>query len=73
MGDLIMNFNLSVNQWVLIIILIAGLLICIPGVGEAVSVYIGIDYHLSEPVSIMLFGLSLVLVAGFVRKNLPRK
>ena len=68
-----MNFNLSLTQWVLIFIIFTGLYIGIPGVSEAVSVYIGMDYHFSEPVSMLLFGCGLVFITGVARKNLLRE
>lgn len=68
-----MNFTLSLTQWILIIIFFIGLYIGIPAASEAVGVYIGINYRLPEPVSMLLFGSGMVCIAGFARKNLLRK
>jgi len=68
-----MKRKFSRTRWVLIIIFFVGLCIGIPGVSEAVGAYIGTDYHLPEPASMLLFGLSLVCIAGLGRQSLLKK
>ena len=73
LGNLIVKLKFSRTRWVLIIIFFVGSCFGIPGVSEAVGAYIGTDYHLSEPASLLLFGCCMVCIAGFGRKNLLRK
>ena len=68
-----MKLKLPLTKLALAIIFFAGLFMGIPGVSEAFGDFIGTEYHIPEPVSMLLFGLGLVWIAGFGRKNLIKK
>ncbi len=68
-----MNFNISLTQWVLMIIFFTGLCIGISGASEAIGAYVGMDYRLPEPVFMLIFGCGMVCIAGLGRKNLLKK
>jgi len=68
-----MNFKHLLTKLALTVIFFTGLFMGMPGVSEAFGVYIGTEYRIPEPVSMLLFGLGLVWVADFGRKNLMKK
>ena len=68
-----MKLNLPITKLALAIMFLAGLVMAIPGVSEAFGVYIGTEYHIPEPVSMLLFGFGLVWIVGFGRRNSRKK
>ena len=72
-GELMMKLKLPLTKLALAIIFLASLLMGIPRVSEAFGAYTGTEYHIPEPVYMLLFGIGLVWIARFGRKNLIKK